>query len=331
MLKTAYDFEEMSMYGRSKFQECNDIFEFLMYYFIGEVEKLFQLGVFKDYIGFQDNLKFKRGKINFPEHIRRNIFDHSKIFCEYDEMTIDNIENQIIRYTTHILRFMTNNSDIKKRLSKLEVVLDEAELREISIIDFDSIHYSRLSQRYKRVHDICRLFLESKTIENIQGRIGFSSFLMDMNNLFERFVLKLIKRQFPRFKIFYNRREYSRIKKERPEQLYVTLKPDILMLKRGKQELVLDTKYKNAYSRDSRGIESLRNSDIFQIISYSASYNCPGILIYPQNEDELNEGYKIENDDGKILDFRIVSINLNTPKKDIGKELFQIMQDLYLN
>ena len=56
-------------------------------------------GLYKQYIAYDENLLKVRGKINIPATIKNQIQKRKLVHCEYDELSENNIYNQIIKTT----------------------------------------------------------------------------------------------------------------------------------------------------------------------------------------------------------------------------------------
>ena len=52
--------------------------------------------------------------------------------------------------------------------------------------------------------------------------------------------------------------------------------------------LVLDTKYANPERQTQYGTRSYRNNDLYQIAFYANEYGCPGLLVYPKAERDVD-------------------------------------------
>jgi len=60
--------------------------------------------------------------------------------------------------------------------------------------DLDRIQLDRLNRDYEPVLDLCRLLLESSTLNLQTGRVAQFAFVFDMNRLFEEFVAEFLRR-----------------------------------------------------------------------------------------------------------------------------------------
>lgn len=97
-------------------------------------------------------------------------------------------KNRIIKYTLYYLTLMqVEEPSLSKKLRHLLRYFEP-----ISLKYFDSrndslkITYNRLTIQYKPIIDLCKLILDKSSVNlSSTGKIRFSSFIIDMNELFD--------------------------------------------------------------------------------------------------------------------------------------------------
>jgi len=57
----------------------------------------------KEYKKIEKNLSTFQGQLNISKHIKHNLFDKSKFYCNYRKLTMNTTINQTIRYTYKLL------------------------------------------------------------------------------------------------------------------------------------------------------------------------------------------------------------------------------------
>src|SRR6266850_7425000 len=174
--------------GDVLYAEDTLLFEPLVELFNELVTKRVRSGLAQDYIRREENLRGLRGKLLLAEHFRQNLCRPDHLACRFHENTCDIEDNQIIKWTlwklpTPILSDLTIRN-IRANLHQFEPV----SLARPHGTVFDRRHYHRLNDDYRLIHGLCRLFLDGSSISEKAGDIKFHGFLLDMNNLFERFV-----------------------------------------------------------------------------------------------------------------------------------------------
>jgi len=150
--------------------------------------------------------------------------------------------------------------------------------------------YDRLSSRYHEVHDWCRLFIDLLSISDKPGETTFNGYLLDMNKLFERFVIsvfKLAKESVPLISV------KDHLSHHLDLDGCTGIVPDVTLEGPNRSMVAVDAKYKR-----TKGQEKAMHPDLYEVISYctalgligQASTQVQGIIVYPAAESsaELN-------------------------------------------
>ena len=220
-------------------------YDIIVEFFLKELEKLHSLGLNTGYKIYEDNLSCIKGKILFKEHLNYNYLRNDKIYCSYSELTTDILENRIIKYTLYYLLqgfFLDNTIDLK--LLNYYNILDQISL--IPSIELseslNKIEYTPLNEHYRPILSLCELLLRDSSLdEETLGKKTVISFLVDMNILFEKFVVRLFQEK---IKSEMLNVEEQKVKYADIDNNELKLKLDILISCNEKPILILDTKYK---------------------------------------------------------------------------------------
>lgn len=274
--------------ANSKNEKSDNILEIFIQLFAKNLFLQLQRGVYKEYITSQDNLIVLRGKYLVNENLKYN-FSKSKIYCEYDEFSMDNALNQFFLYAIKILIRYAKD---KKLLKQCELVLDEVTCKEF---DIDSLHvnFNRLNNRFKNSFEFALLLLR-KSIPIFEKDKKSFAFLFDMNKLFEHFIGKMIQSNYENVIIPTKNKKFG--------QLH--LRPDII-----KGDMIIDCKYK-CISDDK--IES--REDRYQMYVYANNYDDikSTMLLYPKHLDDIYENITLGKNDKKVeLKMRSIGLNFN--------------------
>ena len=260
-----------------------DILEIYISMFLAELEKVLQSSIFKEYITVEENLSTVRGKLLLAQHIKSNATRNLPLaYCQFDELTQDNLINQTIKHTLRILRAASRSYENHRKIEQLLFIFDDISDRAILPYHREKIHFNRLNMHFKPVINKCFMFIRNFSVDLTSGRFEYGGIVFDMNKLFEEFIGRIIKRHkkdlgLEDYKI---ELQYNIGKLDK----YGTIIPkaDIAILKNDKIHMIIDTKYK--ISRKEKLKPS--NQDIYQMIAYSIAGNCPEIvLLYPKPED----------------------------------------------
>ena len=214
-------------------------------------------------------------------------------------MSQDVKENQIIKYTLFYLsRCIFLDDSINVKLAGYYNRLNHISLIPITSIVFESIEYTPLNHHYKHILTLCELFLRDSSIndQNI-GVITGNSFLIDMNLLFEKFVVNLIRERLTGYEVEEQKKTFADLDKMLESRL------DILLSHNHQPVIILDTKYKEFEGKPE-------SSDVNQLISYSISTDVKDCgLIYLENKINykyynLHQGIKLH-----IILFDLIASN----------------------
>lgn len=299
------------------------------------MNRLLRRGIDRDYLRYGDDTQSLRGKINFQESIKRNLFVYAKAHCEYDEMDHDVIHNQILKATIRKLIYL-------KYLDKTyrdELIFLLRRFHHISDIDVSDAHFSRVRLHrnnlfYDFLLKICRLVLDNILVNEETGESKFMDFIRDekkMALVFEAFLKRFYKLEQSDFSVISEKIRWDAepVDEESAESLPI-METDI-SLESDNRKIIIDAKYyKKALVEGRFGKEIIHSGHLYQLAAYlknmevrgGVNSKCEGILIYPAVEKELNLGYK------KLLGHRVSvrTINLNQSWKKIEKDLLSFLK-----
>ncbi len=265
----------------------NNILEIFIQMFAKNLFLQLQKGIYKEYITVEDNLRVLRGKYLINENLKYN-FTKSKIYCEFDEFSMDNSLNQFFLYAIKTLMNYTKN---KKLLKQCELILDEVEFKQFNI---DNIHinFNRLNNRFKQVQEFAMLLLKKSIPMFDDGKKSFA-FLFDMNELFEAFVGNIYK-NIDSSVILQNERNFGNLK----------LIPDVVC-----DDLIIDIKYKLVKDKGD-----LKRDDKYQIFVYGTNFEINNtMLLYPKhNSNSMNDTKPLKlGKDVKMVELKMRTVDLD--------------------
>jgi len=290
----------------AKLERLDEILEFVANFFADLVEERIGNGLYRWYVEIEDNMPAVRGRINFTEDVRQNYILRQRTYCRFDEFTWDIPENQIIRQVSHFLSGWRFLPQTRRRLGQIDAELGEVTRTQFAAIDVDRIHYHRLNEDYRHVHQLCRLFLEGASLSEDLGEFSFRAFLLDMNKLFEEFVCEIMRER-ALGGLSVDSQDWIYLDREKK----ILMKPDILIRRAGTVVLSADCKYKRLESDD------FKNNDVYQLLAYcTATDTRRGVLVYPMHTNSAREKVQILNTEICIRQITI----------DLGQELGELVR-----
>jgi 5-methylcytosine-specific restriction enzyme subunit McrC len=285
MLAVAYDLDVPLRDDPAGLDDLDQLLAFVVRHFVALVDARLSAGFIRDYVEVEDNLPAVRGRIAIAEDVRRNAVLRHRTFCRYTEFTHDVPDNQVIRQVIHLLAGWPLPRALTVRLRALDAMMGDVTPTRFGTGVFARFRYDRLREGYRPIHAFCRLFMDGLTLEGRAGGVGFRSFLVDMNALFEAFVGRSLATALP---------PGVRLSEQAARWLdadrRVSLKIDFLLERGGVPALVADTKYKRIETFGAG------NADVFQMLAYCVATGVPtAVLVYPREaprpDDPLGPGF----------------------------------------
>ena len=120
------------------------------------VSKQIKRGLIKEYVPKSEELETLRGKVNLTESMKLKISNKNKLYCEFDNLSVNNYLNRIIKTTIYILILSKDLSpENKKNLKKLIFLFSDVDLVEVKKIRWTKIK----NKNYRVIINICYLIL----------------------------------------------------------------------------------------------------------------------------------------------------------------------------
>jgi 5-methylcytosine-specific restriction enzyme subunit McrC len=275
--------------------EGHDLFDLLMLLFLEHVERLARGGFVSDYLTVVDDLPYVRGRWLLDRQLSRRYGQVDKVICEYDEFGQNVVENQLLAYAILRCSPRLRSRELRARARRLSALLDEicdplALPREALR---GRLHYHRLNRRYRPAHDLALILLQHLGIEDVlsQAAISGFAFLLDMNQLFERFVAILLERTFPErtIRVIAQQSDPLALIRGSTGRSYASIRPDAILEIGGRaHRLPVDAKYKR-YSK-----RKVDPADVYQLFLYAYAYGSRdgglrAALLYPAESPELEQ------------------------------------------
>jgi len=273
MLEYAYDLTSFKLLeGLYECESLQDFYERIAVILSERILLRARRGLYKTYQSERDDLSYIRGRIDVTSLLRKPVKTNTP--CSYEDHTADIIENQLIAWTVYqSLRSGICTSWSTPRLRKADRLLrNTVSLRPFTGLDCTGREYNRLNADYEILHKLCRFLLDNTGPTQETGDKSMVPFLVNMANLFERFVAKWLQQ---------NLDERFELKIQESYTIgdrgALRMEMDLVIKDRDSHEVVciLDTKYK--------AHESVKPADYYQVIAYSEAVGCEtAVLIYPQ-------------------------------------------------
>lgn len=257
------------------FGDATSLVEAIVPTFVHHMRRALAAGVLQGYREIDESAKFVRGRIRFGDQLKLGRAVPLPIEISYDEFSEDIIENRLLKAAIKRLSRMT----LRSEASRLALREFDTALELVRAVDFDprrvpTVHYTRTNWRYRHAVEIARLVLRRSSVELGPGRHSAVSFVINMNEAFENFVvvgLREALRLSP--SVFPQQLSGRFLHLDRAGD--IRLEPDLSWWESGRCVFVGDAKYKRL------SVSGFKHPDIYQMLAYLTALGLnTGLLIY---------------------------------------------------
>ena len=324
---TKQGYREMST---EKFSNTADLMTEIL---IAGISQQLKRGLGRAYIEQMEDIPVIRGRVNITESVKRQTMINRKLSCVYDDFSVNNSKNRIIKSTALLLLRADVAKQRKSRLRKLLVYFDKVELIDLRTVDWN-IHYDRNNQTYRMLISICYLVVKGLLQTQADGKTKIMDFLDDqqMYHLYEKFILEYYKKEYP-----YIKTNASQIKWQLDDGMGYML-PNLLSditLEYDNKVLIIDAKYYSHIMQNRYEKETIRSANMFQIFTYvknkeaelkDKQHEVAGMLLYAQTDNGTQPDCCYQMSGNMI---NVKTLNLNCDFEDIRRQLDSIITDYF--
>lgn len=313
-----------------EFENMHNLFAAILSKGIGRQLKQ---GLYREYMNRKEDLPVMRGKIDMPGTIKNKIEKKQRLTCEFDELSENNLLNQILKTTVMILlRHAEVDADYKNDLKKEMLFFSNVEEIEPLGIRWLSIRFQRNNQSYRVLLSICQLVIEGMLLTTDDGEYKLASFVDDqrMNRLYEKFILEYYIKEHPEIKASASQIPWAL--DDGVGTLLPVMQSDIMLeSKSGDTVLIIDAKYYTHTLAENRfNARMLHSANLYQIFTYvknkdtdmgEGEHSVSGMLLYAKTDEELQPDNSYQMSGNKIS---VRTLDLNQEFPEIAKQLDDI-------
>lgn len=336
MLSYAFQILKQSNYddvASEKFDKAQDLLAAILSK--GIAQQLKQ-GLFREYVTKNETLSVMRGKLDMPNTIRNRIQRKQKLACEFDELSEDNLFNQILKTTIHFLVADDGvDQERKIALKKLWVFFDGIQELEPSEIQWSRLHYQRNNKNYELLMNICYFVLDGMLQTTEKGEYKMAAFSDEhMARLYEKFILEY----YHQHHTYLSEVKVGQVKwnlvgdnNESMIRFLPVMQTDI-MLKLNDRMLIIDAKYYGRTLQTQFDKYSLHSGNVYQIFTYVKNQDkdntgkVAGLLLYAKTDEEITPDCTF-NMSGNQIGAKTLDLNKDFPL--IAAQLDKIAEDYF--
>lgn len=276
----------------------NQITPLIVIHFITMLKKITKRGLKKTYVIKNKNLQATiKGKINISQHIKQNIIQRreDRIYCQYQEYTVDNLENRILKKALIYAESYINSLSTHQSSTTLVSTVNNIKTyftgisEDVELYELKSIVNNKIYKEYSEAIRLAKMILRKFNYSISETKIDMDStpaFWIDMSRLYEVYVYSKLYEQ------------YGDVIKFQVNGYWKTAVDFVDTNKK----IIIDTKYKPKYDgsngsiiEDIRQISAYaRDSKILQAMGCSENAIVDCLIIYP--EKMIDNEHRDKND-----------------------------------
>ena len=164
-----------------------------------------------------------------------------RVQCCFEEYTLDAPENRALLATLHAIAANGSYLPIRRRVAH-KLVSDFSGVRRVIMrsSDIEEMHCDRLMVHYEPVLRLAQVILAAMGVAHDFGGLGANGFLLNMNVLFEKFIIQRLRRILHRHGIVVRPQQISPF----DQRGQAEIRPDLIIQGPHGRRIVADTKYK---------------------------------------------------------------------------------------
>lgn len=293
---------------------------------------LIRRGLERDYQSTSDEIPSIRGRVMVAQSARRFLFQQGRALCEFDELTVSTLPNQILKASLYRIA-KSDEVDAKLRHESGMLVRQLQEVADVKLSRplFRKIQLYGNSRFYRFVLHVCWLIMEQSLMDESKGDYRFRDFTQDekqMARLFERFLFNFYRKEQSEYKVKKERIYWQATSSDDPSlEMLPTMETDI-SLRSLSRTLIIDAKFYSKTLQSYYSNESVHSANLYQIFSYLKNLElrggndvlAEGILLYPAVNSDISKSYEVHGH--KV---RIETINLVQSWQNISESLLRLI------
>jgi 5-methylcytosine-specific restriction enzyme subunit McrC len=334
MLSYAFQILKQSNYkevASEDFDRTQDLFAAILAKGIAQQLKR---GLYREYVTEYETLSVMRGKLNMPESIRNKILHKQKLACEFDELTENNLYNQILKTTIfYLVKDCRVETRKKNALNKILVFFDRVELLRPSQIQWSRLYYHKSNHHYEMLLNICYFVLDGMIQTTDTGENKLASFSDEhMARLYEKFILEYYRQHHTYLTKVSAAQVKWNLLGENAEAMirFLPVMQTDITLQLEEKILIIDAKYYGQMLQKHFDKYSLHSGNVYQIFTYVKNQdknntgNVAGLLLYAKTDEAITPDCTFNIGGNK---FSAKTLDLNTDFKNITYQLDVIAEE----
>ena len=220
----------------------DSLLELFVLLFVEATERVLRRGLLSGYVENEEDLPIVRGRILGDRQMLERFGQLDRIICRFDELEHDVVENQLLTAALQVASPRVASVGLQRRISRLRGVLEP--ICDTDRIDLagarTTVTYNRLNAHYETAHRLGWLLFDALGIDDLfaPGQTRSFSFLLNMNQFFERFATRVVEQVLPvaRYRVTSQIPFKSVVWNVSSQRPYTSIIPDVVVERRGEPD-----------------------------------------------------------------------------------------------
>ena len=293
-------------------------------------------GLYREYLNRKEDVAVVRGKSDMPGTIQNRLARKRVLTCEYDELSENNLLNQILKTTVMILlRHAKVDTEYKTNLKREMLFFSNVDIIDPASIHWDSIRFQRNNNTYRMLVSLCQLVLEGMLLTTDDGEYRLATFIDEqrMSRLYEKFILEFYSKECPQVKATASQIPWAL--DDGIGTMLPIMQSDI-MLSQGNKVLIIDAKYYTHTTQVQYDVHTLYSNNLYQIFTYVKNkdtefgekpHTVSGMLLYARTDETIQPDNVYQMSGNKIS---VKTLDLNLDFSTIAAQLNAIVEEHFV-
>lgn len=312
---------------KEEFENIHNLFAAILAKGIGRQLKQ---GLYREYVERTESLATLRGKIDLEGTVKNKLARQKMISCEFDELSENNLLNQIIKTTVMLLLRQKNVSpDHKSDLKKEMLFFSNVDDIDPTTIRWSAIRFQRNNNTYRMLTGICQLVLEGMLLTTDSGEYRLATFIKPelMSRLYEKFILEYYNQEHEELDARASQIPWGL--DDGVDTMLPVMQTDIT-LTQGDKTLIIDAKYYSSTLQQHYNRMTIYSNNLYQIFTYVKNkevelkdkpHEISGMLLYAKSDEETYPDNDYRMSGNKI---GVHTLDLNMEFSGIREQLDEI-------
>lgn len=333
MLSYAFTTLNQGVYEDVATEEFDNIHNLFAAILAKGISRQLKQGLYREYMSRKEDVAIVRGKIDMSGTFQNRFARKRVLTCEYDELSENNLLNQILKTTVILLlRHGRVDQEYKNELKKEMLFFSNVDTLDPACIRWTAIRFQRNNNSYRMLISLCQLILEGMLLTTDSGEHKLASFVDEqrMNRLYEKFILEFYVKECPQVTATASQIPWAL--DDGVGTMLPIMQSDI-MLTRGSEVLIIDAKYYTHTTQTQYDVHKIHSGNLYQIFAYvknkdiefgNKPHAVSGMLLYAATDEAIQPDNSYQMSGNQIS---VRTLDLNREFSEIAAQLNAIVEE----